>query len=79
MKLKQKMLSVLLSISMLVGIITPYTNVYAEENANGTNGENEAVVYEIKQSVSEEKDNVTVDLMLTAKENFFFLLIRCPE
>lgn len=69
MKLKQKMLSVLLSISMLVGIITPYTNVYAEENDNGTNGENEAVIYEIKQSLSEEKDNVTVDLTLTAKEN----------
>ena len=79
MKLKQKMLSVLLSISMLVGIITPYTTVYAEENANGTNGENEAVVYEIKQSVSEEKDNVTVDLTLTAKENVELGVITLPD
>lgn len=79
MKLKQKMLSVLLSISMLVGIITPYTNVYAEENDNGTNGENEAVIYEIKQSLSEEKDNVTVDLTLTAKENVELGVITLPD
>lgn len=68
MNAKKKAISLCMVLSVLFGILSPSMDVFAIDN-NQSKGENEAGIYEVITTLSEDKQVANVKVLLQPKEN----------
>lgn len=76
--LKKKAISLCMVLSVLFGILSPSMDVFAIDN-NQSKGENEAGIYEVITTLSEDKQVANVKVLLQPKENITIYSATLPN
>lgn len=68
MDIKKRVTALFMVLSLFLGVLSPAMNVFAMEN-NKSGGENEACVYEVITTLSDDKQTADVQVTIQPKEN----------
>lgn len=77
MNTQKRIVSFFMVLSLFIGMLSSSMNVFAVEN-NIQSGENDAGIYEVTTTLSDNKQNVDVDVVIHPKENVSILSVILP-
>lgn len=77
MNTQKRIVSFFMVLSLFIGMLSSSMNVFAVEN-NIQSGENDAGIYEATTTLSDNKQNVDVDVVIHPKENVSILSVILP-